>query len=131
MGSKYIQHSVGKRKSAVARLYVKEGNGQITINKKPMDEYYLRPTSKMIIMQAFELTDTVGKYDINVNVSGGGLQGQAGAIRHALARALSEIDPENRTVLKQAGLITRDSRTKERKLPGQPGARRKFQFSKR
>lgn len=128
---KYIQHSVGKRKSSVARLYLKDGNGTITINKKPIDEYYLRPTSKMIIMQPLELTSTVGKYDISVNVQGGGLQGQAGAIRHALAKALSSLDPENRTVLKRAGLITRDSRIKERKLPGQPGARKKFQFSKR
>lgn len=131
MSNTYIQHTIGKRKSSVARLYMKEGKGEISINKKPMDEYYLRPTSKMLIMQAFELTDTVGKYDLKVNVAGGGLQGQAGAIRHALARALSELNPEYRTVLKKAGLITRDARTKERKLPGQPGARRKFQFSKR
>ena len=82
-------------------------------------------------MQPLELTSSVGKFDVNVNVNGGGLQGQAGAIRHALAKALSAMDPENRTVLKRAGLITRDSRTKERKLPGQPGARKKFQFSKR
>lgn len=131
MSNTYIQHTIGKRKSSVARLYMKEGKGEISINKKPMDEYYLRPTSKMLIMQAFELTDTVGKYDLKVNVAGGGLQGQAGAIRHALARALSELNPEYRAVLKKAGLITRDARTKERKLPGQPGARRKFQFSKR
>ena len=131
MSKKYLQQSVGKRKSSVARLYLKDGDGKITINKKPIDEYYLRPTSKMIIMQPLELTSSVGKFDVNVNVNGGGLQGQAGAIRHALAKALSAMDPENRTVLKRAGLITRDSRTKERKLPGQPGARKKFQFSKR
>lgn len=131
MATKYLQHAVGKRKSAVARLYLKPGNGDITINKRPMDEYYLRPTSKMIIMQPLELTGLAGKYDLTVNVCGGGLQGQAGAIRHALARALSNLDPENRAVLKRAGLLTRDARKKERKLPGQPGARKKFQFSKR
>lgn len=131
MGTKYTQHAVGKRKTSVARLYLKPGNGEITINKKPMDEYYLRPTSKMLIMQPLELTNLVGKFDLNINVCGGGLQGQAGAIRHALAKALADMEPENRTVLKRAGLITRDSRIKERKLPGQPGARKKFQFSKR
>ncbi|NRA43979.1 MAG: 30S ribosomal protein S9 [Oligoflexales bacterium] len=131
MGTKYTQHAVGKRKTSVARLYLKPGSGEITINKKPMDEYYLRPTSKMLIMQPLELTNLVGKFDLNINVCGGGLQGQAGAIRHALAKALADTEPENRSVLKRAGLITRDSRIKERKLPGQPGARRKFQFSKR
>ena len=131
MGTKYTQHAVGKRKTSVARLYLKPGSGEITINKKPMDEYYLRPTSKMLIMQPLELTNQVGKFDLNINVCGGGLQGQAGAIRHALSKALAEMEPENRSVLKRAGLITRDSRIKERKLPGQPGARRKFQFSKR
>ncbi|MCB9228272.1 MAG: 30S ribosomal protein S9 [Deltaproteobacteria bacterium] len=131
MANPYLQHTVGKRKTSVARLYMKEGGGNIRINQKAMDEYYLRPTSKMLIMQPFELTNTVGKYDLNVNVTGGGLQGQAGAIRHALARALSAISPEYRSILKRAGLITRDAREKERKLPGQPGARKKFQFSKR
>lgn len=131
MGTKYTQQAVGKRKTSVARLYLKPGSGDITINKKPMDEYYLRPTSKMLIMQPLELTNLVGKFDLNINVCGGGLQGQAGAIRHALAKALSDMEPENRAILKRAGLITRDSRIKERKLPGQPGARKKFQFSKR
>ena len=96
-----------------------------------MDEYYLRPTSKMLIRQPLEITDNMGRFDLTVNVVGGGLQGQAGAIRHAIARALSEIDAENRPILKKAGLLTRDPRKKERKLPGQPGARKKFQFSKR
>jgi len=131
MGTKYTQQAVGKRKVAVARLYLKPGTGKIMINQRPMEQYYLRPTSKMIIQQPFELTGLAGKYDLNVNVSGGGLQGQAGAIRHALARALAKMDPENRSVLKKAGLLTRDARQKERKLPGQPGARKKFQFSKR
>ncbi len=131
MGVKYLQHTVGKRKTAVARLYLKAGKGNITINKQTIDEYYLRPTSKMMIKQPLELTKNIDKYDINVNVCGGGLAGQAGAIRHALARALANIDQENRVVLKKAGLITRDARIKERKLPGQPGARKKYQFSKR
>ena len=131
MAECYLQHTLGKRKTSVARLYLREGSGDIRINKKAMDEYYLRPTSKMLIMQPLELTDTVGRYDLKVNVCGGGLQGQAGAIRHALARALAGISPEYRSILKRAGLITRDARVKERKLPGQPGARKKFQFSKR
>lgn len=131
MKSKYLQHTVGKRKTAVARLFMKAGKGSITINRRALDEYYLRPTSKMIIMQPFELTNTVGKYDLNINVCGGGLSGQAGAIRHALSRALANLSEEHHTLLKRAGLITRDARKKERKLPGQPGARKKFQFSKR
>lgn len=131
MAVKYLLHSVGKRKTAIARLYVKEGKGDIVINKKPLDVYYLRPTSKKLILQPLELTNTADKYDLNINVCGGGLSGQAGAIRHAIARALSSIDPSYRSILKKAGLLTRDAREKERKLPGQPGARKKFQFSKR
>ena len=105
--------------------------GEIIINRRPIDQYLLRPTSKMIVNQPFVLTENVGKYDVLINVAGGGLSGQAEAIRHGISRALSSLDPEMRTPLKRAGLITRDSRTKERKLPGQPGARKKFQFSKR
>ena len=130
MAPKYI-HTVGKRKRAVARIWMKSGKGEITINKRTMDEYYLRATSKMVILQPLELTNNVGKFDIRVNVFGGGLNGQAGAIRHAISRALANQDPESRNILKRAGLITRDSRKKERKLPGQPGARKRFQFSKR
>ncbi len=131
MATKYLQHTVGKRKTAIARLYMKAGKGEILINKKPIDQYYLRPTSKMIIMQPLKLTECLEKYDLNIKVCGGGLQGQAGAIRHALARALANLDANHRAILKRAGLITRDSRIKERKLPGQPGARKKYQFSKR
>lgn len=131
MKSTYIKHTVGKRKEAVARAYFKEGSGSIIVNKQKFGEYFLRPTSKKLIEQPLELTGSVGKYDINVNVVGGGLSGQAGAIRHAIARSLAEMSEENRAVLKKAGLLTRDSRQKERKLPGQPGARKKFQFSKR
>ena len=130
MAVNYV-HAVGKRKSAIARLYMKPGSGEFTVNGRTLDEYYLRDTSKMVIMQPLELTDNVGKWDIKINVVGGGLNGQAGAIRHAISRALAGEDPEMRSVLKKAGLITRDSRQKERKLPGQPGARKKFQFSKR
>ncbi len=130
MAAKYT-HTVGKRKCAVARIWMKPGRGQIEVNKRNIDEYFLRPTSKMMIRQPLELAGVVEKYDIKINVIGGGLSGQAGAIRHGIARALASLDPQMRTVLKRAGLITRDARKKERKLPGQPGARKKYQFSKR
>lgn len=130
MATKTI-HSVGKRKTAIARVWMKPGKGNVEINKRKIDEYYLRATSKMMIMQPFELTNNVGKYDIKVTVVGGGLAGQAGAIRHAIAGALAGMDPEYRTVLKAKGLITRDARKKERKLYGQRSARARFQFSKR
>lgn len=130
MAPKYT-HTVGKRKTAIARLWLKPGKGDIVINKRTMDDYFLRDTSKMVIMQPLELTNNVGKYDLRVNVMGGGLSGQAGAIRHAISRALANGDLEARKILKKAGLLTRDSRKKERKLPGQPAARARFQFSKR
>lgn len=129
--SKKYTHAVGKRKAAVARVWLKPGKGEIVINKRSLEDYMLRATSKMIVNQPFKLTETQGQYDVLVNVAGGGLSGQAEAIRHGITRALSMLDPENRAVLKKAGLVTRDSRTKERKLPGQPGARKRFQFSKR
>ena len=129
--SPYLEQTLGRRKTAVARLYIKMGTGKITINKQSIDEYYLRPTSKMVVRHPLVLTDNLERYDINVNVAGGGLHGQAGAISHALSRALAVLNPEDKDVLKKAGLLTRDARIKERKLPGQPGARRKFQFSKR
>ena len=130
MTNKYT-HAVGKRKAAIARVWLKPGKGEIVINKRTIDDYMLRATSKMIITQPFGLTETQGQFDVLVNVVGGGLAGQAEAIRHGITRALASLDAENRAVLKKAGLITRDSRTKERKLPGQPGARKRFQFSKR
>ena len=120
------KHAVGKRKSSVARVYLKEGTGKITINKRDINDYYIRATSKMVINQPLELTDNVGKFDINVNVLGGGLAGQAGAIRHGISRVLAELDPENRSVLKANGLITRDARTKERKKYGLKGARARY-----
>ncbi len=130
MAEKYT-HAVGRRKESVARVWMKPGKGEIIVNNRPIDEYYLRPTSKMIIRHPFQVTETVEQYDVKVNVYGGGLSGQAGAIRHGIARALASLDGELRTKLKREGLLTRDARKKERKLPGQPGARKKFQFSKR
>lgn len=131
MATKGVIHTIGKRKTAIARIYLKPGKGKITINKRDIEDYYLRATSKMIVRQAFELTGNADKFDMIVNVVGGGLNGQAGAIRHAVSRALAELNPENRTVLKAEGLITRDSRKKERKLYGQKSARARYQFSKR
>jgi len=130
MASKAV-HTVGKRKTAIARVWVKPGNGKIEINNRTMDDYYLRATSKMVIMQPLELTGNVGKFDIKVNVCGGGLNGQAGAIRHAISRALCLIDPENRPTLKVESLLTRDARKKERKMYGLKSARARYQFSKR
>lgn len=124
-------HRVGKRKSAQARAYLRKGTGKILVNKKPMEEYFTRPTSQLLVQQPLVLTNYVGKYDIFVNVKGGGPSGQAGATRHAIARALLEVDPNTRPVLKKQGLLTRDPREVERKKPGRPGARRRFQFSKR
>src|SRR5262245_29943968 len=114
MAAKYI-HTVGKRKTAIARIWMKPGKGDITINRRSVDEYLIRDTSRMVVMQPLELTNNVGKWDIRVNVIGGGLSGQAGAIRHALSRALANQDDEQRKILKRAGLLTRDSRKKERK----------------
>lgn len=124
-------HTVGKRKSAVARVWMKPGHGVITINKRSMDEYITRETDKMVIRQPLELTDNMDKYDIIVTVRGGGISGQAGAIRHGISRALSGLDPEQRLILKKVNLITRDARTKERKKYGLKGARARYQYSKR
>ena len=123
--------TVGRRKESVARVYFYSGKGQITVNDRDLDEYFSRETSKMILKQPLELTNTVSKYDIRVNVNGGGQNGQAGAIRLAIARGLQTIDTDLRGSLKKAGMLTRDSRVVERKKYGQPGARKKFQFSKR
>jgi small subunit ribosomal protein S9 len=124
-------YATGRRKTSIARVWMKPGTGEITINKRTMDEYFGRPTSKMVVRQPLELTDNIGKFDINVNVCGGGPSGQAGAIKHGITKALLEVDPELRASLKKAGFITRDSRIKERKKYGKRGARRSFQFSKR
>ncbi len=124
-------YATGKRKSSVARVWIKPGTGVITVNKRDIDEYFGRETSKMVIRQPLELTNNLGKWDVWVNVCGGGASGQAGAIKHGITKALIEADPELRGVLKKAGFVTRDSRVKERKKYGRRGARRSFQFSKR
>jgi small subunit ribosomal protein S9 len=124
-------YATGKRKTAVARVRMAPGTGNITVNQKPADEYFERETSRMILRQSLELVEVTEKYDISATVMGGGKSAQAEAVRHGIARALSALDIELRRVLKRAGYITRDARQKERKKPGQPGARKRFQFSKR
>jgi small subunit ribosomal protein S9 len=123
--------TVGRRKESVARVRVTPGTGNITINGRTMDEYFGRETSKMILVEPLKLVDQIGKLDIAVNAKGGGLSGQAGAIRHGISRALCEINPDFRPILKKAGFMTRDARAVERKKYGRPGARKRFQFSKR
>ena len=124
-------YGTGRRKSSVARVYLVPGTGKITINKRDIDEYLGLETLKVIVRQPLVATETVGKYDVLVNVKGGGYTGQAGAIRHGIARALLEVDGEYRPVLKKAGFLTRDPRMKERKKYGLKAARRAPQFSKR
>ena len=124
-------YGTGKRKSSVARVWLKPGAGRIVVNNKTLDEYFGRETSKMVVRQPLELTENIGKFDVFVNVCGGGDSGQAGAIKHGITKALLEADPEQRAELKKAGFITRDSRVKERKKYGRRAARARFQFSKR
>lgn len=124
-------YATGRRKTSVARVWLKPGSGNIVVNKKSLEDYFGRETSKMIVRQPLALTDNLGKFDIFVNVCGGGPSGQAGAIRHGITRALMEADAELRGALKKAGFVTRDSRAKERKKYGRAAARRSFQFSKR
>ncbi|WP_397301686.1 30S ribosomal protein S9 [Nonlabens ulvanivorans] len=124
-------HKIGRRKTAVARVYLSDGEGNITINNKDLKDYFTTGTLQYKVNQPFALTETTGSYDVKVNVYGGGITGQAEAIRLALSRALVEIDEENRLVLKPEGLMTRDPRMVERKKFGQKKARKKFQFSKR
>jgi small subunit ribosomal protein S9 len=126
-----IVNTIGRRKSAVARIYVSEGKGNITINKRDFKEYFPTTTLQYIVMQPLNLLDVAEKYDIKVNLDGGGPKGQAEAARLAITRALIEIDEEARKELKAAGFVTRDPREVERKKPGQPKARKRFQFSKR
>ena len=125
------QITVGRRKEAVARVRLVPGTGNVTINGRTMDEYFGRETSKMILIEPLKLVDQLGKVDVFVNTNGGGLSGQAGAIRHGISRALCDLNAEYRPVLKKAGFLTRDARAVERKKYGQPGARKRFQFSKR
>jgi small subunit ribosomal protein S9 len=124
-------YATGKRKNAIARVYMKAGSGNIVINKRNYEEYFTRPSLKMIIRQPFEITGKNGQFDLFVNVSGGGVAGQAGAVKHGISKALLEYDVQLRPILKKAGFLTRDARVKERKKYGQPGARKRFQFSKR
>ena len=126
------KHALGRRKSAVARVYVAAGKGSIVINGRPMEEYFKEGTLQYIVNQPFEVTGTAGQFDVKVTLVGGGTKGQAEALRLGIARALCEVDAEAyRPALKAAGFLTRDAREVERKKPGQPGARRRFQFSKR
>jgi small subunit ribosomal protein S9 len=124
-------YGTGKRKTAVARTWLKPGKGSMTINQRDVDDYFRRETAKMIVEQPLVLTDTYGSFDVNVNVSGGGISGQAAAVRHGITKALLQVNPEFRPILKKAGFVTRDPRAKERKKYGQKGARARFQYSKR
>ena len=124
-------YATGRRKCAVARVWLMPGSGKVEINHSDIDHYFGRATSKMILRQPLELTETIGRYDLFVNVDGGGLSGQANAIQHGITRALMKINPAFRPALKRAGYVTRDPRIKERKKYGQRGARARYQFSKR
>lgn len=124
-------NALGRRKAAIARVYVNDGSGKIIINKRTLEEYFPVPEMQKKVLRPLEIADAVSKYDITVNLTGGGFKGQAEALRLGIARALVKIDAEVKPVLKVENLLTRDSRVVERKKPGQPGARKKFQFSKR
>jgi small subunit ribosomal protein S9 len=124
-------YATGRRKEATARVWVSDGAGEIIINQRPIERYFGRETLRMVVRQPFEVTERLGKYDVRVNVCGGGLAGQAGAIRHGLSRALCKASSDLRSTLKKAGFLTRDARVVERKKYGRPGARKRFQFSKR
>ncbi len=131
MAGKHIAYGTGRRKCSVARVYLKNGTGEIIINGRPSRDYLMRETLQMIVEQPFEVTESKGKYDIYANICGGGLTGQAGALRHGISRALIALDLKLRPTLKKAGFLTRDPRMVERKKYGRPGARKRFQFSKR
>jgi small subunit ribosomal protein S9 len=124
-------YATGKRKTAIARVWLKAGTGVIVVNGKPVDDYFERETSRMILRQAFELIEQQDQFDVWATCSGGGKSAQAEAMRHGISRAIITLDPEKRSVVKRAGFLTRDARKKERKKYGQPGARKRFQYSKR
>lgn len=126
-----VINAIGRRKNAVARVYLSEGTGKITINKKDLTEFFPSAIPQYVVKQPLQLMEAEGKYDIKANLNGGGFTGQSQALRLAIARALVKIDADDKKKLKDAGFLTRDSRSVERKKPGQPGARRRFQFSKR
>lgn len=123
--------ATGKRKNSTARVWLEPGNGQIKVNERALETYFPREAHRMLVLQPLQLTNTIGRFDIAVNVAGGGVTGQAGAVRHGIAKALLEADAALREPLKKNGLLTRDARVKERKKYGQKGARRRFQYSKR
>jgi small subunit ribosomal protein S9 len=131
MENDFIYYATGKRKSSIARTWMKPGNGEITINDRQVDDYFKVDAAKAIMMQPLVLTNTLGSFDIRIRVLGGGFTGQAGAIRHGVTRVLLQTDPGLRQILKKAGFVRRDSRIKERKKYGQRGARARYQFSKR
>ena len=131
MATTAMFYGTGRRKTSVARVWLKPGGGRISVNKRPFEDYFPRETLRMIICQPLTLTNMLGQMDATINVGGGGPTGQAGAVRHGIARALLEFDDKLRQTLKRAGCLTRDPRMKERKKYGQPGARSKFQYSKR
>ncbi len=124
-------YATGKRKTAVARVWISPGAGKITVNSRPADEYFVRETNQMVMRQSLELLELLDQYDVRATVAGGGHSAQAEAVRHGVARALIAADAERRPTLKRAGFLTRDARKKERKKYGQPGARKRFQYSKR
>ena len=124
-------YATGKRKNAVARVYIRPGTGAITVNGRGYEQYFPRAASQLLVNQPFDIIEQMGKFDVEATVAGGGLAAQADSVRFGIARALAFADPERRTPLKKAGLLTRDARKKERKKYGQPGARKRFQYSKR
>ncbi|OGP19667.1 MAG: 30S ribosomal protein S9 [Deltaproteobacteria bacterium GWA2_57_13] len=126
-----VFYATGRRKTSVARVYLKEGKGNVLINDRALEEYFGRETARMIVLQPFEVTQTAGHFDTEVNVTGGGISGQAGAIRHGITRALIQASPEFRSPLKKAGFVTRDPRAVERKKYGRHKARKRPQYSKR
>lgn len=126
-----VFYATGRRKTSVARVFLKEGKGNVRINDRPLNDYFGRETARMIVLQPFEVTQSAGSYDAEVNVTGGGISGQAGAIRHGLTRALLQVNPDYRSPLKKAGFITRDPRSVERKKYGRHKARKRPQYSKR
>ena len=131
MEKENVFYATGKRKTAIARTWMMPGSGDVTVNNKPLDEYFTVGSAKRTLLQPFVLTNTQGSYDVKIKVIGGGISGQAGAIRHGITKALMLADPDFRQVLKKAGFVKRDPRVKERKKYGQKGARARFQFSKR
>ncbi len=131
MQEENVYYATGRRKTAIARTWIKPGDGQITINNRPVEKYFQIETIRNEMTQPFKITNTVGSYDVRATVAGGGISGQAGAVRHGITRALVLVNPDFRLPLKKAGFIKRDPRVKERKKYGQKGARARFQFSKR